>query len=191
MSPPLGRLSNPRATYVVSGMGGSHLGGGEDLSRALYDEHATALVAYVQRLLNGDRQLAEDIVQETLLRAWKHAGDLPERSRRPWLFTTARHLVIDAYRARKARPVEVSAELVEGIAEDDALDAALDAVLISDALHALSPRHREVLLESYYGGRTAAQIAEAHGLPAGTVRSRIHYALRALRLALQERGVER
>ncbi|HEY2878482.1 sigma-70 family RNA polymerase sigma factor [Nocardioides sp.] len=171
-------------------MSGSQLGRDQELSRALYEEHASALLAYVQRLVHGDRQLAEDIVQETLLRAWRHAGQVPVRARRPWLFITARHLVIDAYRARKSRPVEVSPELIDVAGEDDGLDAALDAVLLTDALRALSSEHRAVLFDSYYRGWTAAQIAAARGLPSGTVRSRIHYALRALRLALQERGVD-
>ena len=161
----------------------------EELSRALYDEHAGALLAYVQRLMHGDRQLAEDVVQETLLRAWQHAGQLPAEARRPWLFTTARHLIIDAYRARNARPAETSADLLAVAVADDGLDAALDAVLLADALQALSVDHRSVLFDCYYRGNTAAQIAAARGLPPGTVRSRIHYALRALRLALQERGV--
>jgi len=168
----------------------SQVGRREELSRALYQEHATALTSYVQQLLRGDRQQAEDIVQETLFRAWRHAGDVPQEALRPWLFTTARHLVIDAYRARRARPAEVSADLIEGIVEDNALDTALDAVLLTDALQALSRDHRTVLVECYYHGRTAAQIAAEHGLPPGTVRSRIYYALRALRLALQERGVD-
>lgn len=178
-----------RPAYVVTGMGGSHVGR-EDLSRVLYDQHAEALLAYVQRLMHGDRQLAEDIVQETLLRAWRHAGNVPPESRRPWLFVTARHLVIDAYRARRSRPAEVTTEVIEAATEDDALDAALDAVLLADALHTLSPGHRSVLFESYYEGRTARQIAVAHGIPPGTVRSRMHYALQALRLALHERGVD-
>lgn len=170
-------------------MGDTQLSRDEQLSRALYKEHAPALLAYVQRLMRGDRQLAEDIVQETLLRAWRHAGQLPAQARRPWLFTTARHLVIDAYRARSARPTEAPADLADAAVEDESLDLALDAVLLTDALHALSAEHRSVLFDCYYRGNTAAQIAAARGLPPGTVRSRIHYALRALRLALQERGV--
>ena len=183
-------MSNVDPPYVVTGMGGSHVSGDEDLSRVLYQQHGEALLAHVQRLMRGDRQLAEDIVQETLLRAWKHADDVPPESLRPWLFVTARHLVIDTYRARKSRPAEVTSERMEISAQDDALDAALDAVLLSDALHTLSPDHRSVLFESYYEGRTARQIALARGIPPGTVRSRMHYALRALRLALQERGVD-
>jgi RNA polymerase sigma-70 factor, ECF subfamily len=184
-------LSNPRLPYVVLDMSGSQLSNSEDLSRALFAEHGEALLAFVQRLLRGDRQLAEDIVQETLLRAWKNADRLPVRSRRPWLFVTARHLVIDSYRARQSRPAEVTAELMDMTAKDDDLDAALDAILVADALRTLSPEHRAVLFDSYYRGQTANQIAEARGLPPGTVRSRMHYALRAMRLALHERGVNR
>jgi RNA polymerase sigma-70 factor, ECF subfamily len=161
----------------------------EALLRDLYREHAAVLLSYVQRLIPGDRQAAEDIVQETLLRAWTHANVVPVNAQRPWLFTTARRLVIDAYRARNARPAEASADLLDKTVADDSLDAALDAVLLTDALHALSSAHQAVLFDCYCWGHTAVQIAAARGLPPGTVRSRIHYALRALRLALQERGV--
>lgn len=164
---------------------------GEELFGALYSEHAGALLSYVQRLVHGDRQLAEDIVQEAMLRAWKQGDRLPVDAQRPWLFTTARRLVIDAYRARVARPFEASADSLATVVADDGLDSVLDAVLLADALHALSAEHRAVLLDCYYRGNTAAQIAATRSLPSGTVRSRIHYALRALRLALQERGVSR
>jgi len=163
----------------------------EDFSRALYDEHGAALRVYVRRLVHGDRQLAEDIVQETMLRAWEHADGIPANTQRPWLFVTARHLVIDAARARQSRPVEVGDEMLRLIGQDDRLDAALDSVLLTDALRTISVEHRQVLFDAYYRGQTAAQIAHARGLPAGTVRSRLYYALRALRLALAERGVDR
>jgi RNA polymerase sigma-70 factor, ECF subfamily len=182
-------VSNPGLPYVLPGMSESQLSNGEDLPRALFTEHGEALLAYVQRLLRGDRQLAEDIVQETLLRAWKNADRVPTQSRRPWMFVTARHLVIDAYRARQARPAEVTAELIDLTANDDDLDATLDSIVVADALRTLSPEHRVVLFDSYYRGQTANQIAEARGIPPGTVRSRMYYALQAMRLALHERGV--
>jgi RNA polymerase sigma-70 factor (ECF subfamily) len=133
-------------------MGDAQLCRDEELSRALYREHADALLSYVQRLMHGDRQLAEDIVQETLLRAWTHADRVPADAQRPWLFITARHLVIDAYRSRNARPAEASTDLDGAVAAvtHDELDAALDAVLLTDALHALSAEHRRILFDCYY-----------------------------------------
>jgi RNA polymerase sigma-70 factor (ECF subfamily) len=162
----------------------------ERLLRALYASHARPLLAYVQRLLGGDRQRAEDIMQETLLRAWQHAEDLDVDHARPWLFTVARHLVIDANRHRPARRGDISLAMVDEVSTSDGVDAALDAWLLTDALSALTPAHREVLIEGFYAGRTTREIAARLHIPNGTVRSRMFYALRALRLALLERGVQ-
>jgi RNA polymerase sigma-70 factor (ECF subfamily) len=161
----------------------------ERLLRALYSSHARPLLVYVQRLVRGDRELAEDIVQETLLRAWQHAGDLAVEQARPWLYTVARHLTIDAERSRQARPVETRTEPAERSATQDDLDAALDACLLADVLDALTPPHREVIVEGFYHGYSTREIAARLNIPDGTVRSRMFYALRALRLALLERGV--
>jgi RNA polymerase sigma-70 factor, ECF subfamily len=180
-------LSTSPPAYVVLGVGSTLRD--EELARALYADHAGPLLAFVQRLLHGDRPAAEDIVQETLLRAWRHADRLPSHATRPWLFTTARRLVIDAHRARQARPAEMPADLLDTAVASDDIDSSLDAVLLADALGSLTPAHRSVLIDCFYRGKTAREVAEERGLPAGTVRSRIHYALRALTLALQERGV--
>jgi RNA polymerase sigma-70 factor (ECF subfamily) len=163
----------------------------EELLRAMYAEHAQPLLAFARRLMDGDLASAEDIVQETLLRAWRHADHLAADSVRPWLFTTARHLAIDAHRARSARPREACGELPELPAETaDRFDAALTTAVVVDALRALTPVHRAVLIDYFYRGRTAAEIAVERGMPSGTARSRVYYAMRALRLALQERGVD-
>jgi RNA polymerase sigma-70 factor (ECF subfamily) len=161
----------------------------ERLLRALYDSHARPLLAYVQRLVGGDRSRAEDIVQETLVRAWRHADRLTVEGARPWLFTVARNLAVDAGRSRRTRPAEVPSAAAGDLIAPDELDVVLDAYLVVDALNSLTPAHREVVVESFYDGRSAQEIADRLGLPAGTVRSRMFYALRALRLALQERGV--
>jgi RNA polymerase sigma-70 factor (ECF subfamily) len=163
----------------------------DDALRLLWDEHAAPLLAYCTRLTNGDRMRAEDLVQETLLRAWQHpdAMDPLRGPTRPWLLTVARRLAVDQHRARTARPPEVAPVDVADDAMDDVLDRALDSWLVSDAMATLSPAHREALQATYYAGRRAAEAAAVMGVPEGTVRSRVYYALRALRVALEERGV--
>jgi RNA polymerase sigma-70 factor (ECF subfamily) len=158
----------------------------EALVTSLYVEHGRVLLAYVTRL-TGDRQLAEDVVQETLLRAWRHAGTLTEEkgSIRGWLLTVARNIATDKARARMARPAEVHEDAAPPVSVDHS-DDVVNSIYVLEALQSLSPEHRAVLVEVYYGGKTAAEAAETLGVPAGTVKSRTYYALRALRLALQE-----
>lgn len=163
-----------------------------ELLRTLQDEHGDALYAYAQRLCHGDRHRAEDLVQETMLRAWRHPGSMdPARgSVRAWLFTTARNLAIDAWRRRSVRIAEVTTDQVPEPAPDiDEADRAVEAWTVSEALNRLSDAHRDVLRECFYQGRSVAEAASRLGVPVGTVKSRMHYALRALRVALEEAGV--
>lgn len=162
--------------------------------RALHDEHGDALFGHALRLVNGDRQRAEDLVQETLLRAWRHpeALDPGLGSARAWLFTTARNLAIDAWRRRSARIGEVvTDEVPEPPQVVDETDRAVEAWTVAEALARLSPAHREVLVECFYQGRSVSEAAARLGVPPGTVKSRTHYALRSLRLVLAEMGVTR
>ena len=165
--------------------------GGESGLRALYDAHALVLLTYAVRLCDGDRARAEDLVQETLVRAWRHLDLLDPSAApvRPWLFTVVQRLAIDAHRARRARPPEVGEAAFATVPAMDELESTLDRIVIVDALAALSPEHRAVIVETYYRGRTVAEAARVLGIPPGTVKSRCHYALRALKLALAERGV--
>jgi RNA polymerase sigma-70 factor (ECF subfamily) len=162
------------------------------LLRTMHDEHGDALQAYALRLCQGDRQRAEDLVQETLLRAWRHPAsmDPSQGSVRAWLFTTARNLAIDAWRRRSVRVTEVVTDQPpEPPPEVNEADRAVEAWTIAEALNRLSPPHREVLMECFYRGRSVAEAAVRLGVPPGTVKSRTHYALRALRVALEEAGV--
>lgn len=159
--------------------------------RELWDEHAGALLAFALQLSGGDRGAAEDLVQETVLRAWRHAEALdPARGPvRPWLLTIARRVAIDLHRARSVRPSEVDDGRLASLGVEDGLDAVLDAWLVADALRTLTAEHREALVQTYYAGRTVREAASVLGVPPGTVKSRVFYGLRALKLALDERGV--
>jgi RNA polymerase sigma-70 factor (ECF subfamily) len=161
------------------------------LMRTLHDEHAGALWNYCLHLTSGDRAHAEDVAQETLLRAWKHPDVLarsPEASR-AWLFTVARNIVIDDWRSSRSQR-EISTDDPGRMQEPtpDRTSELLQSWLVADALRSLSDDHRAVLLECYYRDQTIAQAARHLEIPEGTVKSRVHYALRALRLALEERG---
>lgn len=165
----------------------------EQLLRTLHDQHAHALWSYVVRLTRGDRAKAQDVVQETLLRAWRTPGVLDQSgtSARGWLYTVAKRIVIDDWRVSSRRPELVTDEVPDRPSED-AFDPVgqrtVDHQVVVDALRTLSMEHREVLHECYFRGSSVAQAAEALGVPAGTVKSRAHYALRALRLAMEEMG---
>ena len=163
----------------------------EERLTALYDAHAGPVWRYVVRL-TGDRAGADDILQETLLRAWRTPRILEQdpSTTRAWMITVARHLVIDEARSARRRHETPVGELPERAAGDD-VDALFEAILIEEALATLSADHRAVIVKAYYGGRSIAQTAAELDIPDGTVKSRLHYGLRALRLALQEKGVTR
>jgi RNA polymerase sigma-70 factor (ECF subfamily) len=161
------------------------------LMKQLHDEHAAALWGYCLSLTGRDHARAEDVVQETLLRAWRNRDRLEEGrgSVRSWLFTVARNIVIDEWRTRRVHGELAVAEVPEVREPTDETDQLLLSWVVSDALLNLSADHRAVLVECYFRGASVAQAADRLGIPEGTVKSRTHYALRALRLALQEMGV--
>jgi RNA polymerase sigma-70 factor, ECF subfamily len=125
------------------------------LLKALYDEHAAVLWRYAMRL-TGDASRAEDVVQETLLRAWQHPEvmDDPERSPRAWLFTVARNMIIDERRSPRFRMTASSLDdsSTPEQSTPDQVNATLDRMLIADAMTQLSGEHRAVIERSYYRG---------------------------------------
>jgi RNA polymerase sigma-70 factor (ECF subfamily) len=161
------------------------------LMQQLHDEHATALWHHCLRLTGYDRARAEDLVQETLMRAWRHRSilDSPAPAVRAWLMTVSRNLLVDEWRTRRSRSETTVAEVPERRDPVDGTDQLLQSWVVAEAVTRLSTDHRAVLLECYYGGRSVAEAARRLGVPEGTVKSRTHYALRALRLALEEMGV--
>ena len=161
----------------------------------LHGDHARALGAFALRLTGGDRAHAEDVVQETLLRAWRDRTVLETTTAgaRAWLFTVARRLVIDEWRSSRSNREVLTEEPPEPAVDDPATtaDGLVLARLLADALARVSTEHRQVLVLCYFGGRTVADAATELGVPPGTVKSRTHYALRSLRLVLAEMGVTR
>jgi len=162
--------------------------GNERDVREAYAAHAGELYGFALRSL-GDRGLAEEAVQETFLRAWR-AGDRFDPqigSLRTWLFAIVRNVVIDLGRARATRP-----RLVEDAAEPavEPIEEVLLTWQVEEALRRIGEQHRRVLLETYYRGRPYAEVAAELGVPEGTVKSRVYYGLRAMRVALEEIGYE-
>lgn len=147
--------------------------------RVLYNQHGAALWRYACRLTSNATR-AEDVVQETLMRACQHQEvvDGNERSTRAWLFTVARDMISS----------NGSGAPEEG--GSDELNSALDRTLVADAFARLSAEHRAVVRRAYFYGWSTAQISADLRIADGTVKSRLHYALRTLRRTLQEMGVE-
>ncbi|MGW5649097.1 sigma-70 family RNA polymerase sigma factor [Saccharopolyspora sp. NPDC003762] len=148
-------------------------------------EHGAALLSYATRL-TGDRYLAEDVVQETWLRAWRHADRLTngKGSVRGWLLRIAHNVAIDLHRGRQARPTEVGFDgeaLANTTVQSAPSDEVENRVVVGELLDHLSPVHRSAVVEVYFTDRTATSAASVLGVPVGTVKSRLHNALRTLR----------
>ncbi|ALE72599.1 RNA polymerase sigma70 [Pseudonocardia sp. EC080610-09] len=162
--------------------------------RAAYGAHGPEIYRYALRQL-GDDGGAQEAVQEVFLRAWRRADafDPSVASLRVWLFAIARNVVIDEIRRLTVRPWrrQLTDEPESGrdsIGPAD--DALVDTWLVEEALRRLRPEHRQAIVEAYLRGRPHAEIAAEAGVPVGTIRSRVFYGLKALRLAMDEMGVE-
>jgi RNA polymerase sigma-70 factor, ECF subfamily len=165
---------------------------GDEL-RELYRRYSGELYGFAYNAL-ADRELAEEVVQDVFARAWRRAADYDSGrgTVRTWLYAITRNRIVDARRRAAVRP---------GLARHDAGDipAELDreleqAVLrwqMAAALARLSPEHRDVIRLAHYGGLSLREISERTGVPLGTVKSRTSYALRTLRLILDEMEVGR
>ncbi|MGE5131766.1 MAG: sigma-70 family RNA polymerase sigma factor [Gemmatimonadota bacterium] len=166
--------------------------GCDDTVDTWLDSYRVPLVGFVLPLVNGDMQAAEDVVQETMIRGWQHAGELRPEHVGSWLRTVARNIAISAYhRRRRARPREVPLDENALPRTDDGLDRVLDAWLVAAALNAVNPEHRAVIVELFYRRRPVAEVAQLLAIPEGTVRSRCFYGLRALRRELEKQGITR
>ena len=165
----------------------------EDVVAAIYRDHGAALKRFV---LSASRapQLADDVVQETVLRVWQQAPQITG-SLRSYLFRTARNIMIDNYRKAQRRPQETGDREVpdptDGAGAAGRIDDLLNKVLMEEALLRLSAEHRDVLVALHYRRCTVQEASAQLKIPSGTVKSRAFYAVRALRTILDEMGVQR
>ena len=160
---------------------------------AAYAVHGAELYRFALRGL-ADPGAAEDIVQETFVRAWRAADrfDPARASLRVWLFAIARNAVRDHVRASQARPWQ--RRLVDPVTHDDhavadPTERLLDAWMVEQALRALSQDHRTAIVEVVLRERPCAEVAAELQVPVGTVRSRVFYALKALRTTMDDLGM--
>jgi RNA polymerase sigma-70 factor (ECF subfamily) len=150
---------------------------------ALVGPHSAALHAYVLRLTDGDEGAAESVIKETLYRAAQDPERYPERPTavRPWLVLLARKVLRDGERLAPAghddRPLP---------GPHSSVRRARPATTVARALDELSPVHRDVLVELFYRGVSLEEAAEVRGVPVETVKSRLYYAMRALRVVLDQ-----
>ncbi|GAB1639698.1 sigma-70 family RNA polymerase sigma factor [Krasilnikovia sp. MM14-A1259] len=160
--------------------------------RHLNDVHGPVLLAYITRLTRGNIHWAQDILQETCLRAWRNpdARNSDGKWSRAWLFTVARRITIDHVRAVQARPPEYLDERIDahrgGIGDE--FERHLDRREVREAMAELPERQQRILIEIYFRERSVEEAAAILGIPAGTVKSRTFYALKALREQLVGRG---
>ncbi len=162
--------------------------------RAAYAAHGPELYRFALRQL-GDGGAAQDVVQEVFLRAWRAADSFDPQlaSLRTWLFAIARNVVVDEARRFAVRPWQ--RELTDGTdlpadpgANTD--ERLVDAWVVEEALRRIGAEHRAAIVQTHLRGRPHAEVAAELGIPVGTLRSRVFYGLKALRLAMEEMGVE-
>ena len=158
----------------------------DDAMREVWRRHENAIMSLAVKLTLGDRQRAEDIVQETLLRAWRHPEVVGDGTReiRSWLFTVTRRVAIDMWRARSRHETEVMDEQTDWPDPMEPIEQAVTAMDVRAALAKLTPEHRQVIVAMHMQGRSVADVAKALDIPEGTVKSRAYYGLRQLRRIL-------
>ena len=164
-------------------------GDSDESMRALLRTYGGGLYGFALKRL-GDSGLAEEVVQEVLVRVWRSAESFDERrgTFRAWLYQIATNVVIDMHRRRGARPAV--AELTgEPAAERASLEEEMERWQLQSAIANLRPEHREVIALVHFEGMKLREAAEQLRVPVGTVKSRCYYALESLRIALEEQGL--
>lgn len=194
------RLTRPFAVVRTAAADADHDGGlaTEQGLQAAYGAHGPELYRFALRQL-GDEHAAQDVVQEIFLRAWRAADsfDPAVAGLRVWLFAIARNAVVDELRRSGARPWQRSltadADTASGAHRPvvGAFDeTVIDTWVVEEALRRISAEHRSAIVQTHLRGHPHAEVAAELGIAVGTLRSRVFYGLKALRLAMEEMGVQ-
>lgn len=186
---PVQTRTDPQHDLVAPGLGDEQAVG------AAYAAHGAELYRFLLRGL-GDAGAAQDVLQETFLRSWRARDryDPGLASLRVWLFAIARNAMIDHARASRVRPWQdnlvdpPAAAQLAGSDEDDT-ERLVHTWVVEEALRRLSEEHRTAIVQTHLRDRPYDEVARELGIPVGTLRSRVFYGLKALRLALDEMGV--
>lgn len=155
--------------------------------RKAHDRHAPVNLRYVMSL-TGSWCDAEDITQETFLKAWRQPRLLkssPERVR-AWMLTVAQNLAIDRARSARRRREELHGETPE-TPTGDKTEELLNQIMLREAFGSISKQHQEGITKAHFEGKSIAELSMELKIPEGTVKSRLHYGMRALRQILKER----
>ena len=138
------------------------------------------------RLILRDPDLAQDAVQESLIRAWRDLPGLRDPDRfDAWLHRLLVNACLDLVRRRRRRPIEIELSPIDSTDVPDHSIAFADRELLDTALRRLDPGHRAVVALHYLLGMPLPDVAVALGIPYGTAKSRLHYALTAMRTGAQ------
>jgi RNA polymerase sigma-70 factor (ECF subfamily) len=180
----------PDLAMLVRSMAQGH----QDALARLYDETSSLVNGLLLRIL-AHQQDAEEVLLDVYMKAWKYASSYSEKrgSVQAWLLIMARNAAIDRIRARKAQPATLSME-PEAFPEPASMDATPEEASVmrerrrrvQQVLNELPPEQREVVVLSFFGGLTHAELAERLGEPLGTVKSRVRMGLAKLRGLLEE-----
>jgi RNA polymerase sigma-70 factor, ECF subfamily len=164
-------------------------GDSNESMRALLRAYGGGLYGFALKRL-GDPGLAEDAVQEVMVRVWRNAESFDEErgSFRSWVYRIATNVVIDLHRRRRARP-PLTQLTFDTTTELGSLEREMERWQLHMVIANLRPEHREVIALVHFEGLKLREAAEQLRIPVGTVKSRCYYALESLRIALEEQGL--
>jgi|SRR5579875_883033 RNA polymerase sigma factor (sigma-70 family) len=163
----------------------------------LYQRYGRLLYSIAYRMI-PDHQIAEDLLQETFVSVWQHAGSYTSQSGsvRTWLFAIIRHRAIDQLRKQRAR-ADFQAPSIDDLVSDERLAApdtwdeawkSIQGKQVRNALQMLSSEQRMVIELAYFQGWTQSEIAEGYRLPLGTVKARMRLGMMRLKRLLEQMG---